>query len=170
MRTLALAACVLGCAGCLSTRPKPAEALAEQSAATAAAARADLDAGRSSGVRGAATMVYWLSLTDALHPPPINPGTVARTIDSLPTQGVDPDLLRQGQFVSEKMKAAAASLDSMPVVTILFRVPQSRWLESENLSRAAVEQCQMVERLRPELMARYGVEFPPLDVPTLGRQ
>jgi hypothetical protein len=61
--------------------------------------------------------------------------------------------------------SGALPLASVPAVTILFRLPQSRWAEAEAPSRAAVEQCQAAERLRPELTARYGVEFPPLDVP-----
>ena len=113
MSRLALSVCVVAFAGCMTTRSRPAEYLAEQSAATAAAARADLDAGRTTGARGAATMVYWLWLKDALHPPvpkdathptPIDPKAVARAIDSLPTTGVDPQLLKQGQLVAEKMR------------------------------------------------------------------
>ena len=165
MNRLALAACFLACAGCLSTSAKPAEYLAKQSAATQAAMRADLDAGRTEGVRAAATMAYWLWVRDALRPVPINPGTAARTIDSLPTQGVDPDLLQQGQLAAEKMRAAAASIDSMPAITVLLHVPSSRWLEAEGLSRAAMEQCQVIERMQPVLKARYGVEFPQLEVP-----
>ena len=167
MNKIALVTCILTCAGCLSVLTKPAENLAEQSFARDAAARADLDAGRTTGERGAATMVYWLSLKDALHPLPINPKAAVRAIDSLPTLGVDPDLLRQGHLLTEKMKIAAATLDSMPVFTILFRIPASRWLDAEASAKAIVEQCNVVAGLRQELTARYGVEFPNLDPPVL---
>ena len=96
---------------------------------------------------------------------PFYPRVAAEVIGRLPTRGVDPDLVREGQLVAEKMRAAATSINSMPATAILFHVPQSRWAEPEALSRAAVEQYQFVERLRPELTARYGVEFPTLDVP-----
>ena len=51
----------------------------------------------------------------------------------------------------------------MSAFTMLFHVPTSRWAKA--LSKPAMEQCYVVEKLRPILMARYGVEFPSLDVP-----
>lgn len=172
MRKLALAACVLACAGCVtsvSTRggERRAEFLATETRTTVdLATRADKAAGRAEGVTAAATAKYWLGVKSVVNLQPIDTRVAAEVIGRLPTQGVDPDLVREGRLVAEKMRAAAASIGSMPAVTTLFRVPTSRWLEAEALSRAAVEQCQVVERLRPDLTARYGVEFPVLDVPT----
>jgi hypothetical protein len=171
MKKIALVACVLACAGCVysaSTRggERRSEFLANEHRTTVdLATRADQAAGRADGVTAAATARYWLNVKAMVNLEPIHPRVTAQVIGRLPTEGVDPDLVREGQLVAEKMRAAAASIDSMPAVTILFHVPQSRWLEAEALSRAAVEQCQAVERLRPELTARYGVSFPTLDVP-----
>jgi hypothetical protein len=67
--------------------------------------------------------------------------------------------------VVEKMRAAAASIRPLSGFAVLFRLPQSGMSEAEALSRAAVEQCRVVDRTRPDLTARYGVEFPPLDLP-----
>lgn len=47
----------------------------------------------------------------------------------------------------------------------VWGIPQEQFVAAWNLSRLAIEQCHAVERLRPELTARYGVEFPTLDVP-----
>ncbi len=171
MKKIAVVACVLACAGCVtpvSTRggERRSEFLANEFRTTVdSATRADTAAGRADGVTAAATARYWLSVKAMVNLEPINPRVTAQVIGRLPTQGVDPDLIREGQLAAEKMRVAGASIDSMPAVTILFRVPQSRWLEAENLSRLAIEQCEAVELLRPELTARYGVEFPPLDVP-----
>ena len=64
------------------------------------------------------------------------------------------------------MRAASVSIKSISAFEIFFRIPRSRFVEAEVLSRAAVEQCQVVERMRPDLSARFGVAFPALDVPT----
>jgi hypothetical protein len=90
---------------------------------------------------------------------------VAEEVDRLPTLCVDPGLVREGRLAVETMRAAAASLRSVPAFAILFRYPGSAFAEAEALSGTAVEQCRAVDRLRPELTARYGVEFPPLDLP-----
>jgi len=171
MKKIAVVACVLACAGCVtsvSTRGGAcrSEFLANEIRTTTdLATRADVAAGRADGVTAAATARYWLNVKAMVNLEPIDPRVTAQVIGRLPTRGVDPDLVREGQLVAEKMQAAAASIDSRSAVTILFHVPQSRWAEAEALRRAAVEQCQFVERLRPELTARYGVEFPTLDVP-----
>jgi hypothetical protein len=170
-----LVACVLvACVGCISfeTSGGPDQAFRlefkEWTTAIDAAYYAD-DAARPSlgaeDVTAFSTMSYWMGLKKALHPVPIDSGVAARVIGNLQTRGVDPALLREGQLAAEKMRATADSLGSMPVYTILFQLPHSRWLEAEALGKAAMEQCYVVEKMRLELSARYGVEFPPLDVP-----
>ena len=175
MIRLAFATCLVACVGCISfeTSENAGSDQAfrlefnEWTTAIDAAYHADDAAGRTLGaeeVTAFYTMSYWMGLKKALHPAPIDSGIAARVIGNLQTRGVDPALLREGQLASEKMQAAANSNKSMPVYTILFQLPHSRWLEAEALGKAAMEQCYLVEKMRPELSARYGVEFPPLDV------
>jgi hypothetical protein len=111
-------------------------------------------------------MTYWLGLKAALHPMPIKPEAAALDIDCLSTQGVDPGLVREGQLVMEKMRTTANAIESVSTFEILFRYPGSRTLAASTAATAAFGQCRVVEGLRPELTARYGVEFPTLDVPT----
>jgi len=174
MRKLAFAACLIACTDCISFETSgnagPDQAFRlefkEWTTAIDAAYHAD-DAARPSlgaeDVTAFSTMSYWMGLKKALHP--IDSGVAARVIGNLQTRGVDPALLRDGQLVVEKMRAAADSINSMPVYTILFRIPWSRWLEAEALSKAAMEQCYRLEPLRGQLTTRYSVVFPPLDVP-----
>jgi hypothetical protein len=170
MNKHAFAICVLACAGCAfsdGSKQDEAQSLAfqnERKTVFFAALRADHEAGRQDGVMASATVIYWMGLKAALHPAPIDSDVAAKTIVKLSTRDVDPDLVREGQLVAEKMRAAADSIGSMPVVTILFRVPLSRWLEAEALSKAAIDQCRVVEGMRPELKARYGVEFPSFEI------
>lgn len=167
-------ALVVPCAGCAVTSgPRRGEELRqefqareERMTADSAAARADKAAGRTSGVTASATVTYWLGLKAALRPVPINPETAAREIDRLPTLGVDPALVREGQLAVEKMRAAGASIRSVSGFAVLFHFPRSQLTEAEALSRAAVAQCRVVEQMRPDLTARYGTEFPTLDLPT----
>lgn len=173
MHKLALVA-VLSCAGCVvpsgSNRGEEphqeSQSKKERTTAILAAASADKAAGRENGVTASDTVAYWLGLKAALHPIPIDPDPAARKIVNLLTLGVDPELVREGQLVGEKMRAAAAAINSISTFEILFHFPRTRLVEAAALSRAAIEQCQVVERMRPDLTARYGVEFPPLDVPT----
>jgi hypothetical protein len=170
MIKLTLATCVIACAGCVSAIGVSKWDSYGDYVDQLHAIDADKAAGRTDGVTASATMKYWIGMKAAVQPVPIYPEVVAQDISKLPTQGVDPDLVRQGQIVVDKMRAAADSINSMPGVTILLRIPWSRWLEAEALSKAAVEQCYLVDQIRPELKARYGVEFPPLDVPKHGRE
>ena len=171
MHKIALAACALACAGCaVSVGPSRGEerrrqfqADGERMTAGLAAARADKAAGRTGGVTAAATVTYWLGLKAALSPQPINPEAAARDIDHLPTLGADPDLVRHGQLVVEKMRAATATAHSLSETPVLFRFRGSARLDEQ--TRDVVVQCRAVERMRPDLTARYGVEFPPLDLP-----
>ena len=175
MHKLALAlATVIPCAGwVVSSGPNRGDELKQQSiarqevkAADIAAERADKAAGRTTGVTASATVRYWLGLKSVLQPLPIDPTAAAEKISHLPTLGVDPDLVRKGQVVVEKMRAASASIKSITAFELLFHFPRTRFAEAEASSRVAIEQCRVVERMRPDLTARYGMEFPPLDVPT----
>jgi hypothetical protein len=173
MNRLAVTAAVLACSGCaVSSGSNRSEELRqefqsreERLTADMVAARADKAAGRTGGVTAAATITYWLGLKAALRPLPIDPGVAAREIDRLPTLGVDPVLVRESQFVVEKMRTASASIRSLSGFAVLFHFPRSQFAEAEALSRDAVSQCRVVERMRPKLTARYGMEFPPLDLP-----
>jgi hypothetical protein len=175
MIKLAFATWLVACVGCISFETSGNAGsdqafrleFKEWTTAIDAAKAADDAAGRTLGaeeVTAFYTMSYWMGLKKALHPAPIDSGIAARVIGNLQTRGVDPALLREGQLAAEKMQAAANPIKSMPVYTILFQLPHSRWLEAEALGKAAMEQCYLVEKMRPELSARYGVEFPPLDV------
>jgi hypothetical protein len=169
MIKLAFATCLVACVGCISfersgnTGPSH-PFLNERTAAVIAATRADEAAGQRD-ITASASMTYWMGLKEALHQVPIDSEVAAKDIRNLPTKGVDPDLVRECQLAAEKMQAASESIYSMPVYTILFHLPFSRWLEAEARGKAAMEQCYLVEQMRPELSVRYGVEFPPLDVP-----
>jgi hypothetical protein len=99
----------------------------------------------------------------ALKPQPIDPSEAARAVGRLPTLGVDPDLVREGQLVVEKMQAAGTVIRSLSGFALLFPLPGTA--KAERLARDAVAPCRVVERMRPDLTARYGVEFPPLDLP-----
>jgi hypothetical protein len=171
MHKLTLAACALACAGCAvsvgSNRgeelDREFQAKGERVTAGLAASRADKAAGRVDGVTASATVTYWLGLKAALNPQPINPEAAARDIDHLPTLGVDPDLVRQGQLVVEKMRAATGTAHTLSETPVLFRFRGSAKLDEQ--TRDVVIQCRAVERMRPDLTARYGMEFPPLDLP-----
>jgi len=166
MNKLILMACVLtGCAVPANRGDKPHRESQDERKIIDLAARADKAAGRTGVVTASATMTYWLGLKAALKPRPINTETAARDITSLPILSVDPDLVREGQLVAQKMQAASASIKSISAFEIVFHYPRSRFTEAEALSRTAIEQCRVVERMRPDLTARFGVEFPPLDVP-----
>jgi len=172
MIKFAFATCLVACVGCISFETSgngkagPSQAcLHERGEAFYGASKSDDAAGRTEGVTALATMSYWMGLKLVLQPVPIDSEVAAKGISHLTTKGVDPDLVREGQLAGEKMRATADSIGSMPVYTILFHLPHSRWLEAEALGKAAMEQCYVVEKMRSELSARYGVEFPPLDVP-----
>jgi hypothetical protein len=167
MHKLALT-CLIVCAGCISPGTKMnlgKEYYDERMTATRAAADADKAAGRKDGVTASATVTYWMGLKALFSSVPVDSDVMAKEIGGLPTEGVDPELVREGHLIAEKMRAAADSIRLMPAFTILFHRPASRWLEAEALSKAAIEQGYVVERMRPALTARYGVEFPPLNVP-----
>lgn len=171
MHKIVSAACVLACLGCaVSVGPNRGEELrrefqarGERTTADLAASRADKAAGRADGVTASATVTYWLGLKAALSPQPINPEAAARDIDHLPTLGVDPDLLRQSRLVVEKMRAATATAHALSETPLPFRFRGSAKLDAQ--TKDAVTQCRTVERMRPDLTARYGMEFPPLDLP-----
>ena len=174
MHKLVLAlASLIPCPGCVGSGSNSGDKLQqdviarqEVMAADIAAVRADNAAGRTAGVTASATVTYWLGLKAALRPRPIDPGAAAETIGHLPTLGVEPELVREGQLVVEQMRAASASIKSISAFEVFFRVSRPRFVEAEVLlSRAAIEQCQVVERMRPDLSARFGMEFPALDVP-----
>src|SRR5690348_1974833 len=115
MKKFVLAACV--CAGCANTNePNKGKELRpefEQERTALAASKADAAAGRTGMVTAASTMKYWLSLKAALHPLPINPAEVAKKVTLLPTLGVDPELVREGQVVAEKMRTAGTAIRSL---------------------------------------------------------
>lgn len=170
MHKLAVAACALACAGCtVTTGSNRGEELHQEFAAKAermtcdlAASQADKAAGRT-GVTASATVTYWLGLKAALKPQPIDPSEVAQQIDRLPMLGVDPELIQQGQLLVERMRAAGTAIRSLSGFAWLLPLPGTA--RAERLARDAVEQCRVIERLRPGLTARYGAEFPPLDLP-----
>jgi hypothetical protein len=175
MTRLALAlAVVIPCVGCVvGSGPNRVEAPDQQvhnreevKTAASAATIADQTAGRTNGVTASATITYWLGIKAALRPHPIDPGAVARDIGNLLRLGVDPELVRESQLVVDKMRAASASIKSLSAVAVLFHFPRSRLAEAEALSREAFAQCQVIERMRSDLTARFGVEFPSLELPT----
>ncbi len=174
MCKLVLTVTLLTCVGCAVTSgPNRGEELRqefktkeEQSITDIAADRADKAAGRTSGPTASATAAYWLGLKTALRPHPIDPASVAREIDHLPTLSVDPLLVREGQVVAEKMRAAGTSIKAISAFEIIFHFPRSRFIEAETRSRDAIAQCRLVERMRPDLTIRYGIEFSPFDLPT----
>ena len=174
MNKLALAlAAVLPCAGCALTSGPDRDAEMrrglrverEKVTAARAASKADSAAGRTDGVTAASTVTYWIGFKAALPPGPINPDAVMRDLSRLSTAGVDPDLLRETNLVSEKMWALSASIQSIPEYAVLFRYPRSHFARAEERGRVAVEQCRVVERMRADLTAKYGVEFPPIELP-----
>lgn len=174
MNRVIVTAAVLACAGCAvsggSNRGvelrQDFHAKEGRTGDDVTASRADEAAGRTSEVTASATAIYWSGLKAALKPRPIDPKVVARDITSLSTLGVDPDLVWEGQFAAEKMRSAADSIRSISAFAILFHFPRSQLAEAEALSRAAVGQCWVIERMRPKLAARHGMEFPPLNLPT----
>ena len=165
-------AAIVSCVGCAASSTsrrgeelrQEVEAKQERMAVSLAASKADNVAGRTKGTTAAATSAYWLGLKETLRPLPIDPAVAARTIANLPVRDVDPDLIREGQLVAEKMRAASASVKSLSPFAILFGLPSCA--EAANQSRSAIEQYSAAGKLRPVLAARYGMEFPPFNVPT----
>ena len=139
---------------------------AERITADIAASRVDKTAGRTDGVTASATVSYFLGLKTALRPQPLNPETAAKDIDHLPTLGVDPELVRQAQDLTAKMWDATRSAHSLSERPVLspFRLSANSKFEAQ--LKDMVAQCRVIERMRADLTARYGMEFPPLDLPT----
>jgi len=167
MNKLASAIAVgISCVGCVASQTSVERPRVQNREEVKAAALADKAAGRTNGVTASATLTYWLGIKAALRPHPIDLALAAREIDHLLKLDVDPELLRESQIAAEKMRAASASLKSLSAFALLFHFPRSHFAEAETLSREALAQCQAIERMRPDLTARFGVEFPSLELPT----